>query len=382
MPYATATTFLVLLITRATYLVAGQGAQLANISPTNGQDGFSYYCSDQDSPPLCNADCNTAINNICHEDLHNAMNETVNSCQVLYLPAVFPWWRNGARGNVPGPTECINNLNSILANSGRDAGTTNTGIDSSYCTEFGGGGTWGWNDDGTPLSQKARYVITTPSVGNQCGQTKALWWQTNKVVAWDSSELFFPTIKKHTPWLSSNPTVQLIDAGPLALPATGNPTDNPTCNTEVCDIFVKPVYAISGGVWTEKGSPGDRHRIQFEGIDGKLLQSTLNDRCGQQNINNLQLYANASNTGQWVIDLNLPDRLAYANEPGTGSPCPCIADAVFDASGGAVVSPVNLWCDSTIVFKNTAEFPIEGPGSKLRRQSVRRKRDLLHSRFL
>ena len=187
----TRSTITLLFLTRVVEFVIAQEGQLPVINPPNGQEGFPNYCSDDTSPPLCFADCETAINNICHEDLHNAMNETVNSCQVLYLPPVFPWWRNGARANVPGSTECINNLNGILSKFGGDEASN-----SSYCTEFGGGGTWGWNDDGTPLSLKARYVITTPSIGNHCGQTKALWWQTNKVVSWDSSMCFHPHKKR------------------------------------------------------------------------------------------------------------------------------------------------------------------------------------------
>ena len=185
-------------------------------------------------------------------------------------------------------------------------------------------------------------------------------------------------------WLTSNPTAQISDDAneQLNLPSSDTSNQNPTCTNATCDIFSKPVYAISGGVWTEKGSPGDRHRIQFEGIQGPLLRQTLNDRCGQQNINNLQLY-NDGVLG--VIDLNLRDRLAYAGEPGTRSPCPCIADAVFEASGGAVVSSVNLWCDSTIVFRETAEFPLEGNPSKarLRRRAMGEgKVGMLYSRFL
>ena len=177
---------LVLLTCLAGLLVRAQDTQTTD--RPNGVDGFCYYCSEESSPPLCHAECVTAINNLCAEDLHHSTNETVGSCQILYLPQVYPWWRGVSRPNVHTESECIELLTGILDQCVRDA--TNSAVDSSYCTASGGGGTWGWHDDGSPVEGKARYRISTPGTGGQCGQTKALEWQADSSMTWDASRYF------------------------------------------------------------------------------------------------------------------------------------------------------------------------------------------------
>lgn len=77
---------------------------------------------------------------------------------------------------------------------GKDAGDPVNGVNSNYCTTSGGGGTFGWNDDGSVVPGAARYVITTANT-DQCGQAEASWQQATSVIQWNDSKcpsLFIP----------------------------------------------------------------------------------------------------------------------------------------------------------------------------------------------
>jgi len=165
---------------------------IVTIPAPNYNEGWCYYCSDDTAPPLCNAQCSTAINRLCAEDLSKALTTTQQDCQIKYLPPPYPGnygqWQNGARLSVPSEATCLSDFNGILASCGKDAGNPNTGVNASYCTTSGGGGTFGWNDDGSVMANSARYVVTTANT-DQCGQSKASWQQATSVIQWNDSKL-------------------------------------------------------------------------------------------------------------------------------------------------------------------------------------------------
>ena len=161
-------------------------AAVVTIPAPNGNQGWCYYCSDDNAPPLCNSQCSTAINRLCAENLNEAMTSTEQDCEIQYVPPTWPFLRNGAHPNTPSESQCTDSFNGILANCGKDAGTPISGVNMTYCTASGGGGTFGWNDDGTPISNAARYVIKTKGT-DQCGQAQAPWQQADSVIQWDDS---------------------------------------------------------------------------------------------------------------------------------------------------------------------------------------------------
>lgn len=67
--------------------------------------------------------------------------------------------------------------------SGHDAGDP-PGADPNYCTKSGGGGTFGWWDDGTPVKDSHRMIIKTKGT-DQCGQAMAAHQQATAVVPWN-----------------------------------------------------------------------------------------------------------------------------------------------------------------------------------------------------
>lgn len=171
---------------------------VVTIPAPNNSSGWCYYCSDDNAPALCNNDCNTAINRLCGENLAEALTTTENSCQLNYLPPPYQWNTNGAHGLYPTESECISQFSGILNNCGRDAGTPalgtyngQPGVNLSYCTTSGGGGTYGWMDDGTPIAGLPRMTITTPNT-DQCGQHQASWQQATSVIQWNDSKSTIP----------------------------------------------------------------------------------------------------------------------------------------------------------------------------------------------
>lgn len=189
--------FLPLLTSHLTYAQSTLPSGVVQIPAPNGNAGWCYPCSDDTAPPLCNSQCTTAINRLCLKDLTQAWTSTEQDCQIKYLPPPYQGsngqWANGARIlNLPAKSDCITAFNGILSSCGKDAGDPNTGVNASYCTTSGGGGTFGWNDDGSVVSNSAKYVLTTAGT-DQCGQAEAIWQQAKSVIVWNDGEslLFF-----------------------------------------------------------------------------------------------------------------------------------------------------------------------------------------------
>ena len=182
--------FLHLLLAATASLVRAQNpvqssyAPIQTIDKPNGDQGWCYYCSDNDAPPLCNSQCTTAINRLCAEDLREPMTTIEQDCEIEFMPPSWEFHRNGATHFYPTESQCLDSFNGILSNCGKDAGQPANGVNQSYCTTSGGGGTYGWKDDGSPLPYQARYKIKTKGTG-QCGQAQAPWQQADSVISWD-----------------------------------------------------------------------------------------------------------------------------------------------------------------------------------------------------
>ena len=160
---------------------------VVTIPAPNGAGGWCYYCSDDNAPPLCNSQCTTAVNRLCAEDLSESLTSVEQDCEIQYVPPVWEFGRNGARPIMPSESDCLESFNGILSNCGKDAGTPTSGVNASYCTSGGGGGTFGWNDDGSVVRGSGRYVVKTHGT-DQCGQAQAPWQQATSVIQWDPSK--------------------------------------------------------------------------------------------------------------------------------------------------------------------------------------------------
>ena len=319
------------------------------IAPPNYDQGWCYYCSDDDAPPLCNAQCTVAINSLCKQDLTRAQMVTEQNCTLQYKPPVNPNFnQNGATPPSPTRYQCSITFNKALATCGRDAGSPNSAtVNASYCTTSGGGGIYGWNDDGSVMTDGlGRYRIFTTGT-NQCGQAKAPWHQSTSVRVWDDS------------WIGPNDQV-VLDTNPPPLNSTdaalasSMPTLNPMCETEVCDIYGNPYYAtVPNGPWPEGGKDSLRHRVIYEGwsqgADSQRLPNSIEDRCGRPG-GNYQAYMNGT---QNVADFDLPKNL-----------CWCVKDAIFDASVGIQLTD-DLFCPAGMTLQ---------PGQQINRIELRHLR--------
>ena len=302
--------------------------------------GWCYFCSDDNAPPLCNSECTTAINEVCNSGgLTESLTAVSNNCQIKYMPPVYPMSQAGSHQEGISVQDCLNGFNGILNSCGKDAGTPEPNppaVNQSYCTTSGGGGTYGWNDDGGVMANTARFVITTANT-DQCGQSEASWKQATSVIQWNDS------------WVQPGDQV-VLDTNPPPLTgaalaaSTDVPTPNPECDTEVCDIYDNPYYAqspIAPFPDPKASNKLMRHRILYEGWaddeGATRLFNSLHDRCGVWP-DNFQAY-NGTGT-QLVADLNLP----YS----PNDLCWCIPDAIFDASVG-ITLPRNAFCGSTVL---------------------------------
>lgn len=329
--------------------------QIQTIPAPNNDVGWCYYCSDNNAPPLCNAQCTTAINTLCNSGhLDESLQVDEKDCHIEYMPPVWNMGQNGARPIVPDPQICVNKFNGILNSCGKDASveTPNpVNVNQSYCTTSGGGGTWGWNDDGEVMNdQDGRYIIHTTGT-KQCGQSKAPWHQATSVIQWNDS------------WVQPGDQV-VLDTNPAPVSicpsaSTGAPTKrdgiaaradedciptdipapNPECDYNDCDIFDNPYFANSTTApWAEGGKDMMRHRIVYEGWStdsgSTRLFNSIKDRCGQYP-NNFQAYNNPDGGPQRIADFNLPTK-----------ECWCIPDAIYDASAG-ITMPRNSFCGPT-----------------------------------
>ena len=337
-------------------IVLGQQAPQTIPAP-NYDKGWCYYCSDDDAPPLCNAQCSIAIDALCKQDLTESQIVTEQNCTLQYRPPVNPHFnQNGAIPPSPTAYQCSITFNGILASCGRDAGSPESAtVNASYCTSSGGGGTYGWNDDGSVMTDGlGRYIVSTTGT-DQCGQAQASWHQATSVIQWNDS--WIPegaTVTINTDPLPPVNLVNATDASP-ANPIADLPAPNPECSTEVCDIFGHPYYATTPvAPWPEGGQDSLRHRIISEGWDASAhavrLFNSIEDRCGRVG-GNFQSYTNGS---QQVADFDLPLDL-----------CWCVKDAVFDASVGIQI-PDDTSCPSS--FKVS-------PGQEVNRIELRHLRE-------
>ena len=302
-------------------ILASQAPEV--IPAPNNDQGWCYYCSDDNAPPLCNTQCLAAMDKLCAQQLSFDQIVTNENCTLQYKPPVDPHMGvNGAPSVSATQDQCTAAFRGILASCGRDAGTNDTGqVDESYCTTSGGGGTYGWNDDGSVMTGTGRYIVTTNGT-DQCGQAQASWHQATSVIRWDPS------------WVPENATVTInTDPAPVvggaASGAAAAPVLNPECGTEVCDIFGQPYYATEPTPpWPEGGKNSLRHRIAFEGWStdsgSTRLFNSIEDRCGVYP-GNFQFYTNKTTVGttQLIADFDLPTNLCF-----------CVSDAIFDASVG------------------------------------------------
>ncbi|KAL8830303.1 MAG: hypothetical protein Q9191_001512 [Dirinaria sp. TL-2023a] len=349
------------LLAAGAVLVVGQ-----NVIPSpNYNQGWCYFCSDGDAPPLCNADCVPAIDQVCNSgQLNLSMTATSKSCQVEYMPPPD----GGQYKTADSPQACTNYFNQILSSCGKDASTPETATPSfnqSYCTSSGGGGTYGWADDGSVLESVqdytfGRYKITTPNTGT-CGQSTAPWkLPGTQVIQWNTS------------WVQEGDQV-ILDTNPpppsssemAALNAL--PPRNPMCDYTECDIMDNPYYAKSVvDPWPEPPNSQStlRFRVVFQGWSDDTratrLFNSLHARCGQWP-GNFQPYLNSTDTQIHIADFNL--NIQPTN------PCGCISEAIFDASVGIVVGR-SAFCGLTVPGgpQGTNEFITAPPHDDLRRR--------------
>ncbi|KAL8926819.1 MAG: hypothetical protein Q9172_001635 [Xanthocarpia lactea] len=298
----------------------------------NTNQGWCYFCSDDGAPPLCNEHCEGAIAELCAKDLRTGWTDIKRDCEISYFPPI-------GLGVAPDATTCINSFQGILNKCGKDAGDDKP-YDNDYCTNSGGGGTYGWNDDGSVMTGTGRYVITTKST-NQCGQNEAPWHLATDIIQWNDS------------WISPDDQV-IYDTNPPDLPDFPEPPPpNPLCETVECDIFDKPYFVKQGKPsWTEKEGYM-RHQVRWQGWSddpaGTEFHKALKQRCLVEDLYNWQVYTEGDDH---VADFELP--------AGPHDKCWCIADAIFDASGGIKVERTT-WCDDDGVvgtFEAAPEFNI------------------------
>lgn len=316
-----------------------EAAKIEYIDPPNESNGWCYWCSDDDAPPLCNSQCQTAISRLCADtgvDRTNALTDTEGDCTIKYMPETYEADRNGARQPAVSGRICRQAFSHILANCGKDASTPYTNaVDPNYCTTSGGGGTFGWKDDGTVVEGSARYVITTRDT-DQCGQHKASWQDADKVIKWNPV------------WVPENAQVKLDTnppplTGEMANLAASIPEERPECKLEqeVCDLRGQPFYAHTPtDPWSEGGRGMERHRMVFEGWSddegATAFKHSLTERCGTEP-GNYQSYKNDTGGPQHIVDFDLPIRT-----------CSCASWAAFDASGGGISLPETAFCGPSV----------------------------------
>ncbi|KAL8770169.1 MAG: hypothetical protein Q9209_004011 [Squamulea sp. 1 TL-2023] len=292
--------------------------------------GWCYFCSDDGAPPLCNKQCESAISQLCTGDLEKGWTNIVGDCEVNYFPPIYSG-RN--RVAVPENT-CTSTFTSMLQMCGKDAGDDKP-YSSQYCTSSGGGGTYGWNDDSSPMVGPGRYTITTKGT-NQCGQNEASWHLATGIIDWNDT------------WITETDQV-IYDTNPPDMPDFPEPpAPNPLCNQVTCDIFDKPYFVNKTKPnWHEKDGY-TRHQVTWQGWSDDAaatqFKKSLKDRCHQEPYN-WQPYMNGDNH---VADFEL----VHDDVMDT---CWCIADAIYDASGGIKIDR-KTWCEEDDTRNTEPEF--------------------------
>ncbi|KAL8920767.1 MAG: hypothetical protein Q9208_006097 [Pyrenodesmia sp. 3 TL-2023] len=317
----------------------------------NMNRGWCYFCSDDGAPPLCNAQCTKAIERLCKEpDMSIPLTDTEGDCNIQYFPPVHGGDPIGVTA-----TTCRHGFEGILNMCGKDAGDARTKFDPAYCTTSGGGGTYGWNDDGSIMTGTGRYVVKTKGT-DQCGQHQATWKQATSVIQWNDS------------WVGPDDQV-VLDTNPPAASVSDfpePPAPNPECETEVCDIYDHPYYAKKGkDNWHEKEGY-TRFQVLYKGFaedDGATaLVKALKDRCKVEPYN-LQKYFEDN---VHKADFELPSSNGVEK-------CDCIPEAIYDASVGITLDQLT-WCQGQTTNAGPDEFKeVHGgdDGLKKRREQSR-----------
>ncbi|KAI4174673.1 MAG: hypothetical protein LQ346_008206 [Caloplaca aetnensis] len=291
----------------------------------NENRGWCYFCSDDGAPPLCNTQCATAINRLCSvEELSIPLTDTEKDCTIQYFPPVY-----GSRStDTPIAVDrntCISGFTGIMNMCGKDAGDARTTFDPAYCTTSGGGGTYGWNDDGSIMTGTARYVVVTKGT-DQCGQHEASWKQATSVIQWNDS------------WVGPYDQV-VLDTNPPAASISDfpePPAPNPECETEVCDIYDHPYYAKQGKPNWNENEGWTRFQVLYKGFaedpGAAALVKALVDRCKIEPKNFQKYFEDNTNKA----DFELPSNNRVEK-------CDCIPEAIYDASVGLTLDRLT-WC--------------------------------------
>ncbi|KAL8949279.1 MAG: hypothetical protein Q9222_004602 [Ikaeria aurantiellina] len=321
--------------------------------------GWCYFCSDDGAPPLCNSQCTTAINRLCAGDLSESWTDTEQNCMIQYFPPAGR--RTTAKVGVSQQT-CTQTFEGILNMCGKDAGDSRTTFDPAYCTTSGGGGTYGWNDDGTPMTGTGRYVIVTKGT-DQCGQHQASWKQATSIIQWNDSWIGpdDQVVLDTNPPQPECPSTEATPPSPdCAASFPEPPAPNPECETQVCDIYDEPYFAQKNKPnWHEKDGY-TRHQVVWSGFSndtaGTQLHNSLNTRCHTDPYN-YQAYMDGAHH---VADFELP---SYNSD----DLCWCIADAIYDASAGISLDR-QTWCEGAPIKASPAEFNVVGGKDELRKR--------------
>ncbi|KAL8956982.1 MAG: hypothetical protein Q9183_006174 [Haloplaca sp. 2 TL-2023] len=335
-------------------------ATAANVAPFDGRNvGWCYFCSDAGAPPLCNKDCTTAYKKLCATDLTQNWIELEGSCQIEYSP---PVWK-GEKPIAPTQATCEQGFQTIINSCGKNAASSDPAAED-FCTESGGGGTYGWNDDGSPMTGTGRYRIIPKGV-SQCGQHKATWEMADKIIEWDDQWVG----PDDQVVLDTSPPPEECPAPPEAQPEAPPPTapagqeapscdiplpppPNPLCETEECDIFGKPYYVNKGGPNWQETSGYTRFQVRWQDwaddAQGTQLKKSVTDRCHMEPYN----WQAWEENNEHIADLEL-------KSSDKNSLCWCISDAVYDASVGIRTDPSN-WCEGAATKGNLLDFQLVG----------------------
>ncbi|KAI4136716.1 MAG: hypothetical protein L6R39_007649 [Caloplaca ligustica] len=273
---------------------------------------------------------------------------------IQYFPPVHP----GTRPVGVAEDTCLQTFKGILNMCGKDAGDARLTYDANYCTTSGGGGTYGWNDDGSVMTGTGRYVIVTNGT-DQCGQHEASWKQATSIIQWNDS------------WVGPDDQV-VLDTNPPAAAVSAfpePPPPNPECDTEVCDIYDHPYFARKGKAnWVEtRGTV--RHQVLWEGfsddVGATALLTALKSRC-HVDPGNFQPYMSGDTH---VADFELP-----SND--NNDLCFCIPDAIYDASVGITLDRLT-WCEGATTKGSPEEFhPVGGNAGADGELRKKRKRSI------
>ncbi|KAI4231261.1 MAG: hypothetical protein L6R40_007794 [Gallowayella cf. fulva] len=303
--------------------------------------GWCYFCSNDGAPPVCNSQCESAISRLCIGDLTKGWTSIVGGCEVDYRPPVFDPRQGRIR---PTRDQCLNTYSSMLNMCGKDASSDATKHDPKYCTSSGGGGTYGWNDDGSTMTGTARYKIIPPA-SNQCGQREASWHLATDLVEWN------PT------WITEEDQV-IYDQNPPPMPDFPDPpAPNPLCKTKECTIFDKPYFVEKNKPNWQETRGYMRHSVKWQGWaddddnSAASFKKALRERCGGREPYNFQAYKSGDNR---TADFELP-------HTETNDLCWCIADAVYDASGG-IKTERREWCEGAVTKTDSLEMNPVGSG--------------------